>query len=86
MNNFLQTVIGAILSGGFLIVLAIVAWHIAIPLLLILLAVVLFGILRMRYLIHKTAQRVADATEPLGHAKRNPTPTENVIDVEYTEV
>ncbi len=85
MNNLIQTIIGAVFSVGFFILLALVAWYIALPLLLLIIIVFFGRALFMRYLVYKAFKGLAQG-QPRPTPKRKKEATENIIDVEYTEL
>lgn len=82
--KIIQAIIGLIFTTAFFILLFLVAWYIALPLLLIFLVLGAFGALRMRYEIYR-AQKSATPLH-LVIRKRTPKRDSEVIDVDFTEV
>ncbi len=87
MSNLIQTIIGAAFSVGFFLLLALVAWYIALPLLILGIIFFVGRALYVRYLVYKTFQNLTGTqTRPRATPKRKKEPTDNIIDVEYTEL
>lgn len=82
--KILQALIGLIFTTAFFILLFLVAWYIALPLLLILLVVGALGGLRARYAIYRA--RKSATPLHLSIRKRTPKKGDEVIDVDFTEV
>lgn len=80
----LQALIGLIFSTAVFILLFLVAWYIALPLLLIALAIGAISALRGRYEIHRA--RASATPLHLVIRKRTPKKDSEVIDVDFTEV
>ncbi len=82
-----QSFIGVILSIGFITLLLLVAWYMALPIVLILLAIGLFNLLTGKPVIN--TNRFADTLNKFRNRPRRETPRrqdEKIIDVDYTEL
>lgn len=83
--RLIQAIIGLIFTTAFFILLFLVAWYIALPLLLVVLALGAVGALRTKYEIFR-ARKSATPLHLYIRKKSNKDKKEDVIDVDFTEV
>ncbi len=81
--NIIQALIGFILMVGIFSFLFLLAWYVAIPLLLVFVCVGLFNLIRFKW--HMKNFRGFSHTEKFYETK-NKKSHDQVIDVEYTEI
>lgn len=78
--RLIQALVGLVFTLAFFILLFLVAWYIALPVLIIVLAVGAFSALRTKLFGPK------EHVEHLVMVRKKPKKKEQVIDVDYTEV
>ncbi len=81
--NIIQALIGFILMVGIFSFLFLIAWYIAIPLLLIFVCVGLFNLIRLKW--HMKDFHIFSHAEKFYETK-NKKSQDQIIDVEYTEI
>ncbi len=89
--NLFQSFIGVIFSIGFISVLLLFAWYVALPVLLIVLMLGLFNFLTGKpifktYRFTDTLNRYRPQTRRQARPKTPPHSNEKIIDVDYTEL
>lgn len=78
-----QSILGVILSLGFMTFLFLIAWYIALPVLLILFVLSLFGVFKKtRFSLRVTPEFRVHHPKKQSQVKKD----EKIIDVDYTEV
>lgn len=83
--RLIQALIGLIFTTAFFILLFLVAWYIALPLLLVVLAFGAIGVLRTKYALYR-ARQSATPLHLYIRKKSQKKEKEDVIDVDFTEV